>query len=206
MLLQPGEPAAALARAFEAGSSPHMADRDDIHEFDRRIKSPDKRESASAHAVAVIVGHKTEGASCRAPASAVDYPPEFDLDDLVEWLVTAFRGHPHVCNVMTHISRARWERIAQALRAILCPAAIRDDLSPLAQKIVELMWAERGVTGRILKPYLHEQFVRILPGPVADHLLNHIAGLCRAPQADSAHQSPGAIERSAHTLPLLGRK
>jgi hypothetical protein len=187
-----------LLQPFEASESP---DRDDIHASDRRTRSPDKRAVASADAATVIAGHMS-----RAPVSAVDYAPEFDLDDLVEWLVAAFRGHPHVCNVMTHISGARWERIAQALRAILCPAAIRDDLSPLAQNIVELMWAERGVAGRILKPYLHEQFARILPGPVADHLLLHIAGLCGALQAGATHRSLGDIERSAHAVTLLGRK
>ncbi|MGO4558222.1 hypothetical protein [Mesorhizobium sp. 2RAF21] len=169
-----------LLQLFEARDSP---DRDDIHAFDRRTKSHDKREAASADAATVIASHMS-----RALMSAVDHTPEFDLDDLVERLVAVFRRHPHVSNVKTHISGARWGRIAQALRAILGPAGIREDLSPLAQNIVELMWAERGVAGRILKPYLHEQFVSILPRPVADHLLGQIAGLCGAPQAGIAHR------------------
>lgn len=177
MLLQPGEPVAALARAFELGDSPHMTDRDDIHAFDRRTKSPGKREGASADVVKVIGGHRTPGASCQAPTSTAGDRPEFDLDDVVVWLVAAFRRHPHISNVMTHISGACWERVAQALRAILGPTAMQDGLSPLARNIVELMWAESGVTGRILKPYLHEVFARILPEPVADHLLCQIGGL-----------------------------
>jgi len=56
------------------------------------------------------------------------------------------------------------------------------------------MWAGRGVTGRILKPYLHELFARILPKPVADHLLGHIADLCEPPQADAEHRVLGAVD------------
>jgi len=71
-----------LLQPFEARDSP---DRDDIHAFDRRTKSPDKREDASADAATAIAGHMS-----RAPMSAVDHRPEFDLDNLVEWLIAAF--------------------------------------------------------------------------------------------------------------------
>ena len=74
------------------------------------------------------------------------------VGDLAFLVVAAFRRHPHINNVLTHISDANWERVEQALRAILDPLAASRDLSPLARNIVDLMCADRGVTGRILKP------------------------------------------------------
>lgn len=35
------------------------------------------------------------------------------------------------------------------------PTITSDGLSPLEQNIIELMCAERGITGKILKPYFH---------------------------------------------------
>lgn len=192
MLLQSDKSATGPARVFQADGSVRVADGGDIHAFDHGIESARKQEDALADAI--IMANETAGASRNAFPSIMDDPLNIDLDDLVRRLVAAFRRHPHINNVMTHISGAHWERIEQALRVILHPAASRDDLSPLARNIIELMWAERGVTGRILKPYLHELIARILPRPVADRLLGHIAGLCEAPQADAAHRSFDTVD------------
>ena len=58
------------------------------------------------------------------------------LDDLVFSLAAAFRQHPHISNVLTHISSSNWGKVEQALRSILDPRAGSCDLSPLAQNII----------------------------------------------------------------------
>lgn len=116
---------------------------------------------------------------------------ECDCDELVKRMVAAFRDHSHVNNVLTHICGSQWARVEQALRAIVNPATLRSDLSPLARNLVELMWAERGVTGRILKPYLHQLLARSLSRDTAHRLLCQIGRLCS--ETDPAH--PGSALR-----------
>ena len=74
-----------------------------------------------------------------APHQALEETSEIAIDDLVFTVVAAFRRHPHLNNVLTHISGARWERVEQALRAILDPVSRSRELSPLARNIVDLM-------------------------------------------------------------------
>lgn len=112
---------------------------------------------------------------------------EFDRAELGGKLVTAFRLNPHINNVLTHISGTQWAKIERALHTIMDPAITSADLSPLEQNIVELMWSEQGVTGRILKPYLCEFVFRNLPRGAADALLIHIADLCLSPPAAPPH-------------------
>src|ERR1019366_7580148 len=102
---------------------------------------------------------------------------EIAVGDLVFLVVAAFRRHPHISNVLTHISGANWERVEQALRAILDPLAASRELSPLARNIVDLMCADRGVTGRILKPYFRDFLGRILSPCLAALLTNHVSFL-----------------------------
>ena len=109
---------------------------------------------------------------------------ETDYDELVWTLMAAFRWHPHVNNVLTHVCGSQWTKVEQALRAIVDPRTTRADLSSLARNIVELMWAERGVTGRILKPYLREVLVRNLTRQAARRLQLRIAGFCVAQEED----------------------
>jgi hypothetical protein len=92
-------------------------------------------------------------------------------------IFAAFRAHPHVNNVMTHISRANWTQVEGALNAILDPSTASDGLSPLARNIVELTCAERGITGKILKPYFHSTLFRLLERGRAERLIRHIEGL-----------------------------
>jgi hypothetical protein len=91
--------------------------------------------------------------------------------------VAAFRRHPHINSVLTHISGANWLRVEKALRAILDPLTAGSDLSPLARNIVDLMCADRGVTGRILKPYFRGFLSRILSPHLAVLLTDHVVTL-----------------------------
>ena len=75
-----------------------------------------------------------------------------EMAELAFRIFAAFRAHPHVNNVLTHISRAKWAEVEKSLNHILDLATISDDLSPLEENIVELMVGERGITGKILKP------------------------------------------------------
>ena len=119
---------------------------------------------------------------------------EFDLGDLVHTAVAVLRSHPHINNVFTHLCGGKWERIGQALRVILNPLATLNDLSPLAQNIVELMCAERGITGRILKPYFHVLLAKVLPPRTAAYLRAHVLRLFHEMEARDAHLSQGAAE------------
>jgi hypothetical protein len=100
---------------------------------------------------------------------------EITVGDLAFVVVAAFRRQPHISNVLTHISGANWGRAEQALRAILDPLAARRDLSPLARNIVDLMCADRGVAGRILKPYFRDLLARVLSPHLAALLTDHVS-------------------------------
>ncbi|MDE2379522.1 hypothetical protein [Bradyrhizobium sp.] len=97
--------------------------------------------------------------------------------ELAFHLVAAFRAHPHVCNVLTHVSRADWRAVERALNVILDPATTSEGLSPLARNLVELMCAERGVTGRILKPCFHGVLDRLLAPDRSERLIARVEAL-----------------------------
>jgi hypothetical protein len=103
--------------------------------------------------------------------------PKIALNDLVSCIVASFRGHPHINNVLTHISGAHWNAVEQALCAILDPRSGSDALSPLAWNIVDLMCADRGVTGRILKPFYRELLVALLGDVAASRFVAHVTSL-----------------------------
>jgi hypothetical protein len=105
----------------------------------------------------------------------VDDNREIAVGDLAFLVVAAFRRQPHISNVLTHISGANWGRVEQALRAILNPFTAGRDLTPLARNIVDLMCADRGVTGRILKPYFRGLLARILSPYLAALLIDHVS-------------------------------
>src|SRR5665647_27828 len=99
---------------------------------------------------------------------------EIAVGDLAFLVVAGFRRQPHICNILTHISGAKWEQVEQALRAILDPLAASRDLTPLARNIVDLMCADRGVAGRILKPYFRDLLARVLSPHLAALLTDHV--------------------------------
>lgn len=100
-------------------------------------------------------------------------------DALAFALVTAVRRHPHVSNVMTHISGQNWAQVEQAFHAILDPRTRASDLTPLGENIVELMCAERGVTGRLFRPYLTQVLAVVAGQRLAADFMAHIARLAR---------------------------
>lgn len=128
---------------------------------------------------------------------------EIDMDDLVFRVVAAFRRHPHVNNVLTHISRADWRAVEQAIRAILDPGSLARDLSPLACNIVDLMCADRGVTGRILKPYYQELLGVMLGEAVAARFIAH-AG-CLHLECEAAVNARLAAEVKARAEAALAK-
>lgn len=147
-----------------------------LQEVDRAARLP---------APSVTPPHGRKGRRRRSTASAVrpqskpdiQTHADVDLDNLVFRVVAAFRRHPHVNNVLTHIARADWRAVEQAVRAILDPCSLARDLSPLACNIVDLMCADRGVTGRILKPYYQELLGIMLGKRVAERFIAHVGCL-----------------------------
>lgn len=112
-------------------------------------------------------------------AGAFDAPT---VDDLAFSLVAALHRHPHLSNVLTHISRSSWPRIEHTLRVILDPATQHRDLTPLARNMLDLMCNARGDTGRIFKPYFGALLVALAGPNRAATLLSRIHRLA-APEA-----------------------
>ncbi|MCO5130238.1 MAG: hypothetical protein M9932_06690 [Xanthobacteraceae bacterium] len=145
-------------------------------------------------------------AAVKAPAVTADAFDAPGIDDIAFSLVAALRRHPHLSNVLTHISRSNWPRVEQTLRVILDPATQRHDLTPLAHNILDLMVAERGVTGRIFKPYLHALLVASVGANRAETLLSLIHRLTTQPPpkralqliADHDSRPPRAQLKSRH--------
>jgi hypothetical protein len=110
------------------------------------------------------------------PATGISHGHrEIAVGDLAFLVVAALRRQPHISNVLTHISGANWQRVEQALCAILDPLTASGDLCPLARNIVDLMCADRGVTGRIMKPYFRDLLARILSPHLAALLTDQVS-------------------------------
>ncbi|WP_234685872.1 hypothetical protein [Bradyrhizobium monzae] len=110
---------------------------------------------------------------CTMPCNP-DTGTQLSAAELAFRIFAAFRAHSHINNVLTHISGANWTQVEHALEAILDQATTGDRLSPLAQNIVDLVCAERGITGRILKPYFQAALYRLLESSRAERLIRHI--------------------------------
>lgn len=135
----------------------------------------------------VLIVAKAAGRPC--PSSFRDAAGnviEFDLEDLVRTVVAAFRSQPHVNNVLTHLCGGKWERVGQSLHITLNPLATLNDLSPLDENLIELTCAERGVTGRMLKPYFHALLAKAEPPRTAAYLRTHVLRLLLEMQARDA--------------------
>src|SRR3569623_1224253 len=55
--------------------------------------------------------------------------------DLAFRVFAAFRAHPHINNVLTHISQSNWPQVEEALNVILDPSG-SENLSSLARNNV----------------------------------------------------------------------
>lgn len=115
---------------------------------------------------------------------------ELSTAELAFRILAAFRAHPHINNVLTHISRARWGELEQSLNRILDVSATSDGLSPLEENIIDLMAGERGVTGRILKPYFQAALRRLLEPSRAARLLRHVSALYLELECKVQHPAP----------------
>lgn len=114
---------------------------------------------------------------------------DLDVRRLAGIAVTAFRAHGHICNVLTHISGAKWDRVEEALCAILDPRAGRRELTPLAENILDLLCGNRGVTGRIMKPYFELLLLGTLPTDVAVQICVNVARLYK----EQANRTTGHV-------------
>lgn len=133
------------------------------------------------------------------PAEAAGHPATttsayLSAAELAFPVFAAFRAHPHISNVLTHISNSNWPQVERALNVILDPAG-NQALSPLAENIVDLMCAERGITGRIIKPYFHGVLERLAGPQHKGRLIRHIDALfagieCRAQRPPAAPVEP----------------
>lgn len=111
------------------------------------------------------------------PAPALPSAVDFDLDRLTAIWVGALRDHSHLANVLTHISRNNWGDVERAFQSIFNGNVRSRDLSQLARNIVDLLCADRGVTGRIMKPYFREFLASALPTDQARRLSAHVTKL-----------------------------
>ncbi len=118
--------------------------------------------------------------------------PQLAASELAFRLFACFRAHPHINNVLTHVSRADWAGVERALNAILDPAATSEALSPLAVNLVDLLCAERGVTGKIMKPYFHEVLNRLIEPDLAGRLIDHVEVLSCELEWRAQHPAPPA--------------
>jgi uncharacterized protein (DUF2249 family) len=103
--------------------------------------------------------------------------PEPSIGELAFRVLVAFRLHPHLSNVLTHISGANWAKMERSLNSIFDLTTPSGSLSALDQNIVDLMCADRGITGRIMKPYFQAVLRRVLEPDHAQRLIRHIDAL-----------------------------
>jgi hypothetical protein len=127
-----------------------------------------------------------------------------DAADLALTMVANFRAHPHVCNVMTHISGGNWTKVEKAMAAILDVTRTDAELSKLATNIVDLICAERGTTGRILKPFFARLLTAYLPAAAAREVWSHVTALSSRTiplQAAPMPAEPAVVFRPQRMLP-----
>lgn len=98
------------------------------------------------------------------------------IDELTFRMAAAFRVHPHISNVLTHISGGDWLKIERALGALFDLSQPGGRRSPIEANLLDLMCAERGVTGRIMKPYTGEVLSRIVGPRLAELLIQNLTG------------------------------
>jgi hypothetical protein len=118
----------------------------------------------------------------------------------------AFRAHPHINNVLTHIARARWGEVEQALNRIFDLSMTGDGLSPLEENIVELMVGERGITGKILKPYFQAALRAMLEPSSAERLIRHITALHLELEWKAQHPPPAPLPSPLKQEPNRGEQ
>jgi hypothetical protein len=123
----------------------------------------------------------TEPGSPRQPDGpySMDWPclDAADATAFAQRLTLAFKRHSHINNVMTHIAGGRWDRIEDALATIFASSTDTAIITPLARNLIDLLWAERGTTGRIMKPFFLQVCRASLPPWLAERCELGIAAL-----------------------------
>ncbi len=103
--------------------------------------------------------------------------PDPSIAELALRVLVSFRVHPHLGNVLTHISGANWGKVERSLNSIFDLATTSGSLSPLDQNMIDLMCADRGITGRIMKPHFRGVLRRVLEPDHTERLIRHITAL-----------------------------
>ncbi len=122
-------------------------------------------------------------------------PRGLSTAELAFTVYACFRAHPHINNVLTHISGANSKRLEHALRSILDLTTPSDTLSPLERNIVDLMCAERGITGKILRPHFHGVLRKVLQPDRADRIIRHIDFLFLELEWQALYPPPKPVRR-----------
>ena len=126
------------------------------------------------------------------------------VDDLSFTLVALLRAEAHLCNVLTHISTGDWRAVEQAIIAILNSRTSSKKLSPVARNILELVCDDRGVTGRIMRPFFFNAIARITGKPEMKRLERKIRRLrCRMSlDAEAGVAPPRRARKSSSARPV----
>ncbi len=158
------------------------------------------------------LGNRAEGQPARGPILREYLLPlaelpqsegraEVSTSELAFRIFATFRAHPHINNVLTHISRARWVEVEQSLNRILDLSATSDGFSPLEENIIDLMVGERGITGKILKPYFQAALHRILEPSRAEGVIRHVNALYLELEWKVQHPPPAPVQNEPSEEP-----
>jgi hypothetical protein len=127
-----------------------------------------------------------------------------ELDRLTFALVAKFRGHGHLCNVLTHVGSGNWRAIEQSIATILRPRARAARLGVIDRNIVELVAGGRGITGPIMRSVFFDTVAREAGAQDARRIRRKIAGLHERmhgesrPAAKRSHTQPAATTVAEH--------
>lgn len=85
-----------------------------------------------------------------------DTGSKFTRAQLAELLIIELRHHPHFNNVLTHISKANWG-LCETVLCRLLDWNNDASLTDFEANIVSLLCGERGVTGKMMRPWIANQ-------------------------------------------------
>src|SRR5665811_2481918 len=88
---------------------------------------------------------------------------------------------------------ASWAKVEQSLNVNFDLATTSGSLSSLDQNIIDLMSADRGITGRVMKPYFHAVLRRVLEPDHAQRLIRHIDALSLELEWKAQHPTPPSV-------------
>jgi hypothetical protein len=98
-------------------------------------------------------------------------------DHLAFAFIRHLRDHARLSNVLTHVSRGNWTNLEAALRPIFDLTAQSRNISPLSRNLIELICADRGVAGQIMKPYFRRFLASELGPELTRLVMAHVTTL-----------------------------